>query len=291
MIRRVSVVLSIAVLMCLCTPCPAGEHNTLTKEEISDGWILLFDGDTLFGWETHGECTWKVADGILMCDTGKDGWLGTTSEFTDFVLKLQYRISANGNSGVFFRADKGPQPWVTGYEMQIWDKDENNPTGSIYNVKKAEYPGGELVTDVEKWQDGEIAANGERVTVTLNGQKVVDGQDGKYRRGSPTASSSTAACSSGAIREASGQATSRRFAISGRETTGRSPLTSAQAASISMSRRGGLFRATTSGSPRPSSLTETTWRFGSTATWSVSTRTRAPSARMPVRIAASKPER
>lgn len=183
MIRRVSVVLSIAVLMCLCTLCSAGEHNRLAKEEVADGWILLFDGETLFGWETHGECTWKVADGILMCDEGKDGWLGTTTEFTDFVLKLQYCISANGNSGVFFRADKGPQPWVTGYEMQIWDKDENNPTGSIYNVKKAEHPGGKLVTDVEKWQDVEIAANGERVTVTLNGQRVVDGQDGKYRRG------------------------------------------------------------------------------------------------------------
>ena len=183
MIRRVFVILSTAVWVCLCTLCSAGEHNKLSKEEVADGWILLFDGETLFGWETHGECTWKVADGILMCDTGKDGWLGTTSEFTDFVLKLQYRISANGNSGVFFRADKGPQPWVTGYEMQIWDKDENNPTGSIYNVKKAEHPGGKLVTDVEKWQDVEIAANGERITVTLNGQKVVDGSDGKHSRG------------------------------------------------------------------------------------------------------------
>lgn len=183
MVRRVSVVLAVAVLMCLGSVCPADEHNKVSKEEIADGWILLFDGETLYGWETHGECTWKIADGILMCDEGKDGWLGTTTEFTDFVLKLQYRISDNGNSGIFFRADKGLQPWVTGYEMQVWDKDENNPTGSIYNVKKAEHPGGTLVTDVEKWQDVEIAANGERIAVMLNGKKVVDGSDGKHRRG------------------------------------------------------------------------------------------------------------
>jgi hypothetical protein len=169
--------------MCLGSPCPAAEHNKLSKEEVADGWILLFDGETLYGWEMHGECTWKVTDGILMCDEGKDGWLGTTTEFMDFVLKLQYRISANGNSGIFFRADKGPQPWVSGYEMQVWDKDENNPTGSVYGVMKAQYPEGKLVTDVEKWQDVEIAANGEHVTVILNGHKVVDGSDGKHRRG------------------------------------------------------------------------------------------------------------
>ncbi len=178
-LRLLAAVVSVAV----CVPCIGDEHNKLSDKEVSDGWILLFDGETLFGWETHGECKWRVADGILICDEGKDGWIGTTTEFTDFILKLQYRISANGNSGVFFRADKGPQPWITGYEMQIWDKDENNPTGSVYGVMKAEHPGGKLVTDVEKWQDVEIMADGEHITVTLNGHKVVDGKDNRHRRG------------------------------------------------------------------------------------------------------------
>ncbi len=172
-----------AVLLGLSVPCAGGELNKLSKEEIAEGWILLFDGETLYGWETHGDCKWKAVDGTLMCDTGTDGWLGTTTEFTDFILKLQYRISANGNSGIFFRSDKGPQPWVTGYEMQIWDKDENNPTGSIYNALKAQHPGGKLVTDVEKWQDVEIVADGQHLTVTLNGTKVVDGNDTRCQRG------------------------------------------------------------------------------------------------------------
>lgn len=167
----------------LCLPCSAGELNTLSKAEIAEGWILLFDGETLYGWEAHGDCKWTAADGALMCDTGTDGWLGTTTEFTDFVLRLQYRISGNGNSGIFFRADKGPQPWVTGYEMQIWDNDKENPTGSIYNVMKAEHPGGKLVTDVEKWQDVEIVARGEHLKVTLNGQKVAEGNDKRHQRG------------------------------------------------------------------------------------------------------------
>jgi len=186
MTRTFSVVFSLAMVVTLAGVCanfPAGELNKLSKGEISGGWILLFDGETLFGWETHGECKWEAKDGVLMCDTGTDGWIGTTTEFTDFILKLQYRISANGNSGIFFRADKGPQPWITGYEMQIWDEDENNPTGSVYGVMKAQHPDGKLVTNVEKWQDVEIVANGEHMTVTLNGHKVVDGRDGRHRRG------------------------------------------------------------------------------------------------------------
>jgi len=170
-------------LLGLCLPCGASELNKLSKEESAEGWILLFDGETLYGWETHGDCKWNVADGALVCDTGTDGWLGTTTEFTDFVLKLQYRISADGNSGIFFRSDKGPQPWVTGYEMQIWDQDTNNPTGSIYNILKAKHPEGKLVTAVEKWQDVEIMAKGEHLAIILNGTKVVDGNDGKHNRG------------------------------------------------------------------------------------------------------------
>lgn len=182
-VLAISCVMAAVISLGLCLPCEGSELNKLSEEEISDGWILLFDGETLFGWETHGNCTWKVADGALMCDTGTDGWLGTKTEFTNFILRLQYRISANGNSGIFFRADKGPQPWVTGYEMQIWDEDTNNPTGSIYNVLKAKHPGGKLVTAVEKWQDVEVVASGEHLTVTLNGHKVVDARDGRHRRG------------------------------------------------------------------------------------------------------------
>jgi len=161
----------------------AAPLNKLTKEEIADGWILLFDGETLFGWETHGDCKWKVADGAMVCDTGKDGWIGTTTEFCDFILRLQYRISANGNSGVFFRAAKTGEPWVTGYEMQIWDKDPKYPTGSLYGIAPAKYPGGKLLAAPEKWQDVEIKAEGSHITVSLNGTKVIDTNDDKHVRG------------------------------------------------------------------------------------------------------------
>ena len=98
-------------------PCPGAEHNALTKEEIADGWILLYDGQTLFGWRSYGEAKWASADGTLAATSGSDGWIGTRTEFANFVLKLQYRVSSNGNSGIFFMGL---------YEVQILDSFEND---------------------------------------------------------------------------------------------------------------------------------------------------------------------
>lgn len=161
----------------------AAPLNQLSKQEIADGWILLFDGETLFGWESYGEAKWRVADGTLVGEGDMEGFVRTTTEFCDFILRLQYRISADGNSGVFFRADAGPEPWYAGYEMQIDDGDWSNPTGSIYDISTARHPGDKLVTAVEKWQDVELRAKGDHITVTLNGHKVVDMHDTQYARG------------------------------------------------------------------------------------------------------------
>ncbi len=172
--------LSSALWAVAADPPPA---NTLTKAEIDEGWILLFDGKTLFGWEQHGRSKWRATDGSLVCSEGKQGWLGTTTAFADFELRCRYRISASGNSGVFFRARKTDRPWQDGYEMQIRDTHPQSQTGCIYATLKAEYPEGKPPTTVEKWQDVRIRAENDRMRVWLNGVQVVDGRDDKFARG------------------------------------------------------------------------------------------------------------
>jgi len=179
----IAAVAGLAMLAWSGVSAGAAPLNQLSKEEIADGWILLFDGETLFGWETYGDAPWRVADGAIVSDGGDEGYARTTTEFCDFILRLQYRISEYGNSGIFFRAGTDPEPWYTGYEMQIDDGDWSNPTGSIYNIALAEHPGDKLVTEVEKWQDVELRAEGDHITVTLNGKKVVDARDNMYARG------------------------------------------------------------------------------------------------------------
>jgi len=75
--------------------CQAGDAkpNTLTTQEIADGWILLFDGETTFGWKVEG--TVKVADStLLLGGVDKDSVAVTTTQFGDCELKFDYRMEA-----------------------------------------------------------------------------------------------------------------------------------------------------------------------------------------------------
>ncbi len=193
-------VLPAAVAAALLTGLPAEgaraaevKPNTLTDQEVSDGWLLLFDGKTTFGWANHGGGKWQVVDGVLLCEEGTGGWLGTKTEFADFILKCQYRVSKTGNSGIFVRAKRDTnRPHVDGYEIQICDDHKENPTGSVYGVISTKRPDAKRVTTVEAWQDVEIRVEGNHFQVILNGTKVVDEQDkrpgpggraGKFTRG------------------------------------------------------------------------------------------------------------
>ena len=74
-------------------------QNTLTSAELADGWILLFDGETLYGWEAGSQADWKVADGVIAVKEGEKGLLGTTTEWGDYVLKCDFKAPATTNSG------------------------------------------------------------------------------------------------------------------------------------------------------------------------------------------------
>ena len=80
----------------------SAEVNPLAAKEISDGWLTLFDGETLFGWTVEGGAKWRVANGTIVADAGEYGWLRTNTQFGDYVLKLEFQTAADGNSGVFF---------------------------------------------------------------------------------------------------------------------------------------------------------------------------------------------
>ena len=91
----------------------AQELNTLTKAEKKAGWELLYNGDNLKGWKTFqgGEVQgWKVIDGILNnSGIGSDhgGDIITLNQYQDFELYLEWKISPESNSGVFFRVQEG----------------------------------------------------------------------------------------------------------------------------------------------------------------------------------------
>src|SRR5690349_1156899 len=66
----------------------APKPNSLTPKEIADGWILLFDGATSFGWKTDGEA--KVEGGEVLLGGSKESTIRTTSAFGDFQLRFEF---------------------------------------------------------------------------------------------------------------------------------------------------------------------------------------------------------
>ncbi|MEX2119642.1 MAG: DUF1080 domain-containing protein [Pirellulales bacterium] len=156
-------------------PLRAAEvHNTLSPEELAEGWILLFDGQTDFGWQAASQANWKVGDGVISVSEGQPGLLHTTSEFGDFVLKVDFRCPAATNSGVFLRTPARPtDPAGDCYELNI-AAPEVSPffTGSFVGRQKAE-----PVETSTEWRSYEVSADGGHFIVKLDGRVVLDYTD------------------------------------------------------------------------------------------------------------------
>jgi len=159
-----------------------GKAEGAAKGEGAD-WIRLFNGKDLDGWEIMGDkAGWEIlAGGIIRSDAGKGGnWLRyAKEEFGDFVLRVQWRVSKDGNSGVFIRAKREGSPWIAGHEIQISNapRDDSHCTGSLYGSvavkpRPDESPG--------RWHEFEIQAKGEHIVIQCDGVKVIDATYAKH---------------------------------------------------------------------------------------------------------------
>lgn len=144
--------------------------------------IELISGENVGGWSVHGMGYWSVDNGVLSVRRGL-GYLATRCDtFTDMELMMDCRISNRGNSGIFIRAHHpgvSIRPWCRGYEAQIDNHAEKNPTGSIYNFKRND---GETPNDNE-WFTMKIVAVGENITVFVNDQLTAEATDSTYQKG------------------------------------------------------------------------------------------------------------
>jgi 3-keto-disaccharide hydrolase len=148
----------------------------------ADGWVTLFDGKNLDNFDQTGNANWRIEDGSVVADKG-NGFLVTKQAYTDYQIRAEFWVDADANSGVFIRCtDPGKIGAVSAYEVNIWDArpDPSYGTGAIVNVAKVD----PMPRAAGKWNVYEITAKGPSFTVTLNGQKTVDGaQDAKFTTG------------------------------------------------------------------------------------------------------------
>ena len=158
----------------VASPVDAAEHNTLSPQELADGWLLLFDGETAFGWRPSSEVDWKIVDGTIAAGQGEQGLFYTTGQFGNYVLKVDFRSAPGTNSGVFLRTSPKPSDVTTKcYELNIADAGSNDfPTGSFVKRKAAT---GE--NDSADWQTFEVTADAGHFVVKLDGRVVLDYTD------------------------------------------------------------------------------------------------------------------
>jgi hypothetical protein len=168
-------------------------NNSLSDQEKSDGWQSLFDGQTIKGWHKYGGApigaAWKIGDGAIYLDTSsKKDWqtanggdIVTDEEFENFDLKLDWKISEAGNSGIIFYVNedtvKFKHSFESGPEMQVVDNERHedgklikHQAGDLYDMiscsKKTVKPAGE-------WNAAEIKCVNGKLDLYLNGENVV----------------------------------------------------------------------------------------------------------------------
>src|SRR5215470_6053633 len=149
-------------------------------DKVEPGFTSLFDGETLTGWKLvnqHGP-GYGVTNGVIFCAKDGGGNLFTEREFSDFILRLDYKLEPGGNNGVGIRAPLSGDSAYVGMEIQMLDdkapKHANiKPwqfNGSIYNI----VPAKNGTPKIGAWNSYEITARGRHIRVVLNGRTIVD---------------------------------------------------------------------------------------------------------------------
>jgi len=158
---------------------PVAAAGELSKQEKTEGFVSLFNGKDLTGWvgATKG---YRVEEGKIVCPKRGGGNLFTKNEYSDFILRFEFKLTPGANNGLGIRAPlKGNAAYV-GMELQILDntspkyKDRLKPYqyhGSVYGVVPAKRG---ALKPVGEWNKQEVAAKGNRIKVILNGTTIVD---------------------------------------------------------------------------------------------------------------------
>jgi hypothetical protein len=177
--------------LALLIPLTAVDFSPAADNTPPEGFTALFNGKDLTGWKglvgnpkTRAAMTpeklaeaqkkadqqmrahWKVVDGVLVFD-GKGKSLCTAKDYGDFELLVDWKILPKGDSGIYLRGS--PQ-------VQIWDPNQRpEGSGGLFNNKK--HPAKPIKcadNPIGQWNTFRIKMIGEKVTVWLNGELVVD---------------------------------------------------------------------------------------------------------------------
>ena len=167
------------------------DDSMLSAEEKADGFVSLFDGKTLNGWwmSSGNPNTFKVNDeGVIEWQVTGGRALMSAKRYDNFILRMEWKIAPEANSGICLRAPREGRQSKIGVEFQMrgdtgTKEPDNSNTGAIYDVLAP------LSFPAKKeglWNDLEVTFNGPHFKAIMNGELVQDVnfdeyEDLKYR--------------------------------------------------------------------------------------------------------------
>ena len=161
---------------------------SLAAASINAQKAKLFNGIDLSGWNVHGTELWYVEDGLLVCESGPDekyGYLSTEKYYDDFILTLEFKQEANGNSGVFFRSTlEGTK--ISGWQVEVAPPGKNS--GGIYESYGRGWlikpkPEKDKALKMGDWNKMKIKVEGDKVITWINGTRMISLTDQKLGDG------------------------------------------------------------------------------------------------------------
>lgn len=165
--------------------CSQQKENSLTDKEQSEGWKLLFDGKTLTNWHLYNDpdntsSAWKVENGAIVYSADSANVehedLVTNEEFENYDFRFDWKISPEGNSGVFINVTERkeiPTAWASGPEYQLLDSlhpdyaiNLKKRPGCLYNfLEQKNHVPAKLAGE---WNHGRIKQENGKVEFYLN---------------------------------------------------------------------------------------------------------------------------
>jgi HEAT repeat protein len=157
------------------------EEIGLTEEEKNEGFVSLFNGKNLDGWQGN-KTDYYAKNGELVVNPkmGGHGNLFTEKEYSDFIFRFEFQLTPGANNGLGIRAPLEGDAAYVGMELQILDNTapvyanlhEYQYHGSVYGVIPAKRG---FQKPVGEWNTEEVIVKGSKVKVVLNGEVILDG--------------------------------------------------------------------------------------------------------------------
>ncbi len=161
--------------LCLVSAATAISAD-LPAGEAEEGFVCLFNGKDLDGWQGAVQ-GYTVEDGAIVCRKG--GNLYTAKPYSNFILRLEFKVPPGGNNGLGIRSGVQGNPAYSAMELQVLDNEAPcyknlkpyQYHGSVYGVAPAKRG---FLRPAGEWNSQEVRAEGSHIQVILNGHTIVD---------------------------------------------------------------------------------------------------------------------